>query len=118
MYTWCRILSVNNHSLISAWFPLTYSDQCWMFVSEGVQNCRPISTLWSTTCFLKHQQSLYRWSIARGPGKQGLKKEFCRQGIILALRSLRMHTVCGVGVPAVESSCIFAHMHAQATQVA
>jgi len=44
MQTWVRDLCVSGHSLISAQFELTASKQRWAFVSNGLQNCRLITT--------------------------------------------------------------------------
>ena len=58
---------VNCHSLITAWFQLTCSVQCWTFVSNEVQNGRPITTCWSATCIWKSRWGLHKRAGSGNP---------------------------------------------------
>jgi len=62
---------VNGHSLISAWFWLTCSNQCSTFRSKWMQNFRQITNWWSATCTLKNQHGLHNCAGLRGPTEVG-----------------------------------------------
>jgi len=76
---------VNSHSYISAWFQPSSPNQCWGFVSKGLQNCPHITTLWSATLSLEKatgstfytNAQAYRvlWNTVGGHGGQVCNKD-------------------------------------------
>jgi len=102
----------NGHSLISAWFELTWYNQCGTFVSEVMQTWQLMyqNFRWITTCL----SASYLWKTNRvytiyktrrfyvgGRVGQGCKNSFCRQRIIHIPRTPRINSGCSTEVVAI-----------------
>ena len=75
---------------------------------------RSINACWSTTCIWKNRWGLHKCAWPGEPaGKMGgtagqrCRQYFCRQRIVLVPRAPGMHSGCGGGMAAVQSSCSF-----------
>ena len=107
---------VNSHSYISAWFQPSSPNQCWGFVSKGLQNCPHITTLWSATLSLEKatgstfytNAQAYRvlWNTVGGHGGQVCNKDL-QTVYVLVTGTSGMHSGCRRAMAAVQSNCSF-----------